>query len=1183
MLRNRGIRTKLLAVLAFPTVVLLIGASLVAAQGFARAGRAASVERLARDAGVIGDVVWSLHAERSQAVAVSSGSAPAKTMKPLYAATDRNLLKAWVFIGKIDIASLSPAATEAVAASARGHAGLPKLRAGLSTGSSQPQRVADAYNSIIESDIALPRRIGEALDDRSIGRSLASYSALESLIESAFQESEAGSAVIASGGRDRKRAVEFATLGRAQREAVQDFRAYATPAQISALDGVLAPRAAYTGQVAQIAASATGAPLTVQSAQWKSSSAARIAALTGQVRSLTVGTADLAAKAASDARSRALLLVAAGLLAIAVLVVLGLALARTITRPLRRLTASAAQVAQDLPGMVERMALPGEEVGVNLPKIDVRSTDEVGQLARAFKNVNDTTVRVAQEQAALRGSIAEMFVNVARRNHVLLSRQLSFIDQLERTEENPDTLEELFRLDHLATRMRRNAESLIVLAGVDAGRRLRRPMPLSDVVRTAVSEIERYDRVDLELQADPAMVGHVALMAAHLIAELLENATQFSNPDTRVSAATAFGPAGVRVTLSDQGLGMTWEEINDANHRIANPPAADFVGSQRLGFYVVGRLARRLDASVVLAPGQTQGTVVTIDLPPALFVPGSVAELPSEQLAAGDSPAASPGQGARGVSADEARPGGVLPGGVLPGGVLPGGGSGGPFAPSQTAPDGGLGQPVVQPRVPVQAAPIGADAEFAGPALDAAFAAPALDAGSVNVEPSPGPGTPGPSGGIFSGFWSRRSDTSMPAPTPEPPSKPVPAPEPAGPPASLGPDPVEERGYRPSHAQPMPTADEPIGEPASPAADLSPLDPAWSAFDSPTEPAVPSARATPPAVAQPPMVVPPVVVEPPAVVESLAGPVSPEPIGAMIEPQPARTPQPARAPQPARTPEPEPRPEPEPQPAFVERRVAQQPVADPESLPAAHPIGAGVPSTDVLPARSLGRGLFRRSGKSKPVRPVVRQAQPKQPHHNRRAIDAIPGPVSAPAFESPPAATPAAFAPTDPAPAFAPAAESVPAGSEPSELFGSPPVVAGTESAQAQSAALPVPASPFAPPSSPPLPVPAGPAPTTSVPTTLRERSAMASRALSELSAASTYSPQAVEKPAPQSLQRRTPLATPAGKVSEPPDESLRGRRGTRNATDVRTMLSGYQAGVERGRTVKPGEALISDQPTDES
>ena len=306
------------------------------------------------------------------------------------------------------------------------------------------------------------------------------------------------------------------------------------------------------------------------------------------------------------------------------------------TRPLRRLTVTAGELADELPKMVERMATPGEGPGVQLPEIEVYSDDEVGRLALAFRNVNETTVRVAEEQAALRASIAEMFVNVARRNHVLLSRQLSFIDQLERTEENPDTLDNLFRLDHLATRMRRNAESLIVLAGLDSGRRLRRAMPLSDVIRTAVSEIERYDRVDLALQADPPMVGHVALTTAHMIAELLENATQFSNPDTRVVTATAFSNSGVRITITDLGLGMTWDEITDANQRIANPPVTDVVGSQRLGFYVVGRLARRLDATVALRPGRTQGTVVTIDLPPALFVPGSVSDLAVADLDAAD-------------------------------------------------------------------------------------------------------------------------------------------------------------------------------------------------------------------------------------------------------------------------------------------------------------------------------------------------------------------------------------------------------------------------------------------------------------------------------------------------------------------------------------------------------------------
>jgi HAMP domain-containing protein len=298
---------------------------------------------------------------------------------------------------------------------------------------------------------------------------------------------------------------------------------------------------------------ATGSRLSLNASNWRNATNERITALQSLARPLAAEAGTLAAEAASSARTRALAVLAGGLLVVAVMVLLGSILSRTITRPLRQLTEVAGRVRDELPLMTERMATPGDGPGVTLPEIPVTSNDEVGQLARAFRDVNATTLKVAEEQAALRGSIAAMFVNVARRNHVLLSRQLSFIDQLERTEENPDTLENLFRLDHLATRMRRNAESLIVLAGIDAGRRLRRPMPLSDVIRTAVSEIERYDRVDLALQADPPMVGHVALTTAHLLAELLENATQFSNPDTRVTASTTATARGIRVTVTDLG------------------------------------------------------------------------------------------------------------------------------------------------------------------------------------------------------------------------------------------------------------------------------------------------------------------------------------------------------------------------------------------------------------------------------------------------------------------------------------------------------------------------------------------------------------------------------------------------------------------------------------------------------
>ena len=227
------------------------------------------------------------------------------------------------------------------------------------------------------------------------------------------------------------------------------------------------------------------------------------------------------------------------------------------------------------------MAIPGEGPEITLAPIPVTSRDEVGQLAAAFNSVNSTTVQVAQEQAALRGSIAEMFVNVARRDQVLLNRQLSFIDSLERAEEDPSTLANLFRLDHLATRMRRNAESLLVLAGIDSGRRLRDAMPLSDVVRTASSEIEQYDRVELDLQVDPHMHGFNALGAAHMLAELLENATIFSEPETPVTVTTGVSGQFVVVRILDQGLGMSdagargreREDHLDLRQRLPGQPA----------------------------------------------------------------------------------------------------------------------------------------------------------------------------------------------------------------------------------------------------------------------------------------------------------------------------------------------------------------------------------------------------------------------------------------------------------------------------------------------------------------------------------------------------------------------------------------------------------------------------------
>ena len=214
-----------------------------------------------------------------------------------------------------------------------------------------------------------------------------------------------------------------------------------------------------------------------------------------------------------------------------------------------------------------------------------------------------------------------MFVNVARRDQVLLNRQLSFIDSLERAEEDPSTLANLFRLDHLATRMRRNAESLLVLAGIDSGRRLRDAMPLSDVVRTASSEIEQYDRVELDLQVDPHMHGFNALGAAHMLAELLENATIFSEPETPVTVTTGVSGQFVVVRILDQGLGMSDAELEAANSKIISTSASDSLGNQRLGLFVVGRIAQRLGADVkLLKAAHGTGTETIVRFPATLFV-----------------------------------------------------------------------------------------------------------------------------------------------------------------------------------------------------------------------------------------------------------------------------------------------------------------------------------------------------------------------------------------------------------------------------------------------------------------------------------------------------------------------------------------------------------------------------------
>jgi len=295
--------------------------------------------------------------------------------------------------------------------------------------------------------------------------------------------------------------------------------------------------------------------------------------------------------------------------------------AKAITVPLRKLTSAAYVLSTErLPALVERLRNPeedtGESLAATLTPIDISSKDEIGQLADSFNSIQQVTVEVAEEQSVLlRKGIGDIFINLARRNQTLLDRQIEFIDQLEANEEDPDQLDNLFKLDHLATRMRRNAESLLVLAGAEPPRRRGRPVALADVVRVAIGEVEDFARIQLLALDDATVGGNVAVDLAHLLSELMENATHFSPPDTMVEIVGHRSEAGYIISVSDQGIGMSADQIGEANTQLARPPLVGLALSRSLGFIVIGRLAQRFDISVKLTASPSGGVTALVTLP----------------------------------------------------------------------------------------------------------------------------------------------------------------------------------------------------------------------------------------------------------------------------------------------------------------------------------------------------------------------------------------------------------------------------------------------------------------------------------------------------------------------------------------------------------------------------------------
>jgi len=355
---------------------------------------------------------------------------------------------------------------------------------------------------------------------------------------------------------------------------------------------------------------------------------------------LATRVADASIADAGAARTQAYVLIAATALVLLIAGWEAFATSRTVVRRVRTVTEAARQIANvDLPNMVDALRNPQQQFdapSVVIP-LEASHPDEVGELARSFGALHTTLIEVASQQMEiLRKGVSEIFVTLARRNQALVDRQLALIDQLESSEEDPEILGGYYKLDHLATRMRRNAESLLVLAGTDSPRVWGRPLAMSDVVRAALGEVDDYQRVDV-LALEPARVsGGVVTDLAHLISELLDNAAQFSPPTERVRVTGLFERAGYLLTISDGGIGMSDGRLAELNRMLESPPVLGLALEPTLGMYVVARLAARHDVSVELVSG-VPGTTARITIPRSLLEAGegrprgSVEETPARE------------------------------------------------------------------------------------------------------------------------------------------------------------------------------------------------------------------------------------------------------------------------------------------------------------------------------------------------------------------------------------------------------------------------------------------------------------------------------------------------------------------------------------------------------------------------
>ena len=634
-LRDWPVSWRLIAVIVLALVMglvfggLRVSAAADSAAGFGRVSQLASLGQQ------VTGLVQAMEDERDETTGVISGGSP-KVLQPWYNAT--NAAAARVQALAAGIGGSFPANIQASVATVRSAITPPGLTALRSTAQASQDALAVIadYAAPIDDMITLNDQIAQGTSDPELVNDVRTLNSLALAKDQAAQQRallfHALTQQFFGDG-------EQSALTTALSEELVDkasFQTTATPAEQSFFSSTVAgPKVNEAEGIEDLLLTAGGSvpdttpmgiPLDRAPTEWYKAISSTINGMQSVELDVAGNIVARSQVLQRDAEQAALFNAILTVVILLLVLIATLAVARSLVRPLRRLREGALDIATvQLP---QRVRLLGEAAdpatSLEVAPIDVVSADEIGEVARAFDQVHAEAVRLAGNEAMLRNSFNAMFVNLSRRSQSLIERLARMIDSLEQNEADPDRLSSLFSMDHLVTRMRRNSENLLLLAGHETASKRSEPVPLADVARAATSEIEQYSRVTLKIQPGVAVIGQAVSDVVHLLAEIVENATIFSSRDTPVHvSAQELTSGGVLIEVSDSGVGVPEARLTEMNWRLDNPPVIDVSVSRHMGLFAVARLAERHGVRVRLRARSPRGLVALVWLPDGIIERGT--------------------------------------------------------------------------------------------------------------------------------------------------------------------------------------------------------------------------------------------------------------------------------------------------------------------------------------------------------------------------------------------------------------------------------------------------------------------------------------------------------------------------------------------------------------------------------